>query len=411
MVIPTSRNSRAIWIAGFATLLASFQMVIFSNYVIIFLQEDLLTSIIIITIIISLRNLLQLFFRIPLGELSQIIGRKPLLLAGHFSYTTALFSLFLATHWIYVLISIIFVAFGMSCFWPALFAYIADFSPDNNFGASNGRIFQLSDIGTLFGLFISTLILDEFLLDLKDLFGFAMVLGILTGLISVYLLPEGLAKDQRKQVASIPHALSTSFISMLTSFKQITETNKLYQVYAFQLLLAFVEFMTSSFLPLIVVSKGFTRGDVSEISLWAILIIIWFKPLLGRVTDRIKYLNSISVTLFISSVTVFLFICVNEFWMLVLLYLILNGALITAYIAANSETTKRAPFDLRGTALGALGVYVSLGRTCSTIILGLIWEIFGLAEVFLFTFLSMILLTLALFAWFRSNDGKSDQAC
>ncbi|MHA1969258.1 MAG: hypothetical protein ACW964_15840 [Candidatus Hodarchaeales archaeon] len=124
-----------------------------------------------------------------------------------------------------------------------------------------------------------------------------------------------------------------------------------------------------------------------------------------------KYLNSISVTLFISSVTVFLFICVNEFWMLVLLYLILNGALITAYIAANSETTKRAPFDLRGTALGALGVYVSLGRTCSTIILGLIWEIFGLAEVFLFTSLSMILLTLALFAWFRSNDGKSDQAC
>jgi MFS family permease len=222
LVIPTSRNSRAIWIAGFATLLASFQMVIFSNYVIIFLQEDLLTSIIIITIIISLRNLLQLFFRIPLGELSQIIGRKPLLLAGHFSYTTALFSLFLATHWIYVLISIIFVAFGMSCFWPALFAYIADFSPDNNFGASNGRIFQLSDIGTLFGLFISTLILDEFLLDLKDLFGFAMVLGILTGLISVYLLPEGLAKDQRKQVASIPHALSTSFISILNRLPKPT---------------------------------------------------------------------------------------------------------------------------------------------------------------------------------------------
>jgi MFS family permease len=210
---------------------------------------------------------LQLFFRIPLGELSQIIGRKPLLLAGHFSYTTALFSLFLATHWIYVLISIIFVAFGMSCFWPALFAYIADFSPDNNFGASNGRIFQLSDIGTLFGLFISTLILDEFLLDLKDLFGFAMVLGILTGLISVYLLPEGLAKDQRKQVASIPHALSTSFISMLTSFKQITETNKLYQVYAFQLLLAFVEFMTSSFLPLIVVSKMSQKSHYGQYSL------------------------------------------------------------------------------------------------------------------------------------------------
>lgn len=405
MVIPTSRNSRAIWVAGFATLLASFQMVIFNNYVIIFLQEDLLTSIIIITIIISLRNLLQLFFRIPLGELSQIIGRKPLLLAGHFSYTIALILLFLATNWIYVLISIIFVAFGMSCFWPALFAYIADFSPDNNIGASNGRVFQLIDMGTLFGLFISTLILNEFLLDLKALFGFTMVLGIFTGLISAYILPEGLAKDQRKKVDSIPRALFDSFLSMMRHLKDITKTNRLSQVYAFQILLAFLEFMTSSFLPLIIVSKGFSRGDVSEISLWAILIIIWFKPLLGRVTDRITYLNSISVTMIIASITVLFFTFVNEFWGLILLYLILNGALITAYIAANSETTKRAPFDLRGSALGTLGVYVAFGRTTSTVILGPIWEQFGLTEVFLFTSLSIILLTLALNIFFRSNDG------
>ncbi|MFX0184905.1 MAG: hypothetical protein ACFE95_17625, partial [Candidatus Hodarchaeota archaeon] len=91
-----SGMNKAIWIAGLATLLASFQLIIINNYIVIYLQEDLLTAIIIITLIITLRNLIQIFLRVPLGELSQIIGRKPLLLFGHFSYTLALIFLFIA---------------------------------------------------------------------------------------------------------------------------------------------------------------------------------------------------------------------------------------------------------------------------------------------------------------------------
>ena len=105
---PTKDANKAIWIAGLGTVLATFQLVIIGNYVVIFLSEDLVTAIILITIIVSLRNLLQLFFRVPFGDLSQIIGRKPMILFGHFSLTIALILMSIADHWIWVLFSILF---------------------------------------------------------------------------------------------------------------------------------------------------------------------------------------------------------------------------------------------------------------------------------------------------------------
>ncbi|MFX1512686.1 MAG: hypothetical protein ACFFCQ_08880, partial [Promethearchaeota archaeon] len=92
---PYKDIKKEIFIAGLVALFASFQLVVINMYVVIYLEEDLLTAIFIITVIVSLRNLLQLFLRVPLGEFSQIIGRKPLMLIGQFSYTVALLLLFL----------------------------------------------------------------------------------------------------------------------------------------------------------------------------------------------------------------------------------------------------------------------------------------------------------------------------
>ena len=66
----------AIRLAGIVTLLANLQVFIYTSYIAVYLQYNLLTSIAIITVIGTLRNFIQLFFRVLLGELSQIIRRK-----------------------------------------------------------------------------------------------------------------------------------------------------------------------------------------------------------------------------------------------------------------------------------------------------------------------------------------------
>ena len=108
---------KAIYLAGVATLLANLQLMIISSYIVIYL-EDLMVSVITITLIVSLRNFLQLFLRVPLGEISQVVGRKPLLILGHFSYTTSLLLLFLAEDWVLVFFEVFFVALGMAAFCP-----------------------------------------------------------------------------------------------------------------------------------------------------------------------------------------------------------------------------------------------------------------------------------------------------
>jgi MFS family permease len=406
------KSNKPIWIVGLTTLIANFQLMTINTYIVIFLQEDLLTEILIITIIVSLRNFLQLFLRVPLGELSQIIGRKPLISAGHFSYTIALVLLIIASlteDWIFALFAIILVAVGMSCFWPALFGYVADFTP-NKMGESNGRIFQMGDAGVILGSFLAAVILDQLFLGLREVFTTIATIGFLAGLFNVFILPEGLPKSKRKQVNSVPNAIFNSFFSMLRSLRKITFTNHLSEVYTFQLILAFLEFGSAAFIPVIIVAKGFSKGDVSEISLWAMLIIIWFKPSLGRVADRFDFRITITISLVLSAILIFLFVLMDLGWILILLYLINNAAIITAYTTSSAEVSRRAPFDERGMALGALGFYISLGRTTSTIILGPIWEFLGLSWVFYCTSISVILVSLFSFFYFKRKWDMSELA-
>ncbi|MFX1515790.1 MAG: MFS transporter [Promethearchaeota archaeon] len=401
---PTKDANKAIWIAGLGTVLTSFQLVIIGNFVVIFLSEDLVTAIILITIIVSLRNLLQLFFRVPFGDLSHIIGRKPMILFGHYSLTIALILLSIADHWIWVLFSILFVALGMSAFWPCILAYISDFSPENSSGGSIGRIFQMADLGSIIGLLVSNLILDELLWGLRGLFGTAAVIAFFLGLVNVIILPEGLDKAHRRQASSILRAIMNSFFSMLSSLKQMTLTKGLTRAYFYQFIVAITEFTTTTFLPLLILQKGYTRGDVAEIGFWAILLSVWFKPFLGRLTDKFRFINVITVTLIVYSLSLLAFTIVQHILILILLYIFMNVSVMTSYMAENNEVSRKASVITRGTALGALGFYVSLGRTTSTIISGPIWEILDLNSVFYVITISVLIIITISFIWNKQKE-------
>ena len=70
-------------------IVGSFSLSIFGAYVGLHL-EDIGTAGIIIGVILALRNIYQLFLRVPLAQFSQMIGRKPLLIAGVFFYASSL---------------------------------------------------------------------------------------------------------------------------------------------------------------------------------------------------------------------------------------------------------------------------------------------------------------------------------
>lgn len=138
----------------------------------------------------------------------------------------------------------------------------------------------------------------------------------------------------------------------------------------------------------------------------ATLLIFWTKPYLGKISDRLRFVPLIMAALLLTSVTLLGYLYLTDFVLIVMLNILVNVGVMVSYIVANSEVTRRAPSEQRGIALGVFGVYVSLGRTFSTIVLGPIWETFGLTGVFIFTPISVIFAIIIL--WFIIRRDLAD---
>ncbi|MHA1450524.1 MAG: MFS transporter, partial [Candidatus Hodarchaeales archaeon] len=332
--------------------------------------------------------------------------RKPLILAGHFCFTLAVLVLFISYHWTTVFIAIILIAFGMSAFWPCLFAFLADFTP-KNFGKSNGRIFQFWDIGIIISSIIAKTLLDFLLLDLRDLFMIVGSMSLISFLISAIILPESLTSGRRK-VDSILGAFFHSITQMFSSLVLVSRMKDMIEIYLFQFVLAFLGFMMMTFFPVLVVDRCYSKGTVSEIYFWSTLMLIWFKPRFGILTDKVNFSLLMVILLEVASGAIILITLSTELWMMIVFYIIFFGCNMTAYVATNGETSRRAPSSYHGLALGALGIYVSTGRAISTAILGPVWD-YNLNAVFLLTAAGVTIAALIIFFFFRKwrNENES----
>ena len=201
---------------GFINLFTNMQLTLFASYLPIYLTNDVIVSIVIFTIIISSINFFQIFLRMPMGALSQILGRRPLILFGNLLINVALFLLFMAPNFLLVLIAALLVALGMSCYWPASFSYIQDCDA-KNYGKNNGRIFTLGDIGILIGALLAKIFLDQFLVDLRIFFLILAIIGLFATITFLFLLPESLSADHKVQ-QSISAFINENFVQMISKF-------------------------------------------------------------------------------------------------------------------------------------------------------------------------------------------------
>ena len=87
----------------------------------------------------------------------------------------------------------------------------------------------------------------------------------------------------------------------------------------------------------------------------------------------------------------------NNIVVFILAFIIVMAGIFTSYQELSGATSKIASVKQRGVAMGVLGFYISLGRGISTLLLGLIWEIFSLQDVFLFSAIGIIFLAVILF--------------
>ena len=381
-------------------------LTLYRGYLPIYLTNDIIVSIVIFTIIISSINFFQIFMRIPLGNLSQVVGRKPMILIGNFSINVAVLLLFIANNFVLVFISALLVGIGMSCHWPASFSYIQDTNIGNNYGKNNGRIFKLGDLGILLGSLYAKIFLDQFLLDLRLFFFTMSILGFFAIILFYFILPESLDDDHKVHI-TLKEFIHENFVNMIAKFKEITFYPGMLRIYMLQISLSFAEFFMVVFFPLLLDSQGYSKGTLGEIIFWATFVLLWLKPYLGSVSDRFGYRSPVLFTLTGLALLYLSAPLISGLIVLIVYYFIVYLLIFIGYPSVNNGAASTSPVKQRGLALGALGVYTSLGRSSSTIIMSPIWEQFNINDTFIIS--GIFILILVFILYFITKDHNNLQ--
>jgi len=330
---------------------------------------------------IGIYGLTQALLQIPFGYFSDRFGRKPILITGLFIF---LLGSILAANTSNIILVIVGRALqGGGAISAVLMAFLADSVGEENRAKANAFIgFQIG-VAFMVSLLIGPIISSK--VGLQGLFWVIALLSLVAMLIvlslkhsrpiayyklSIKAFKETLTKELVTldfSIFSLHLILAAGFIVMpvLIIEKQIVSMADNWQIYLPAILLSFI-----GMLPLIIISEKFKK--TKYILLLSILLLI---------SSQLIFFNSnLNFQIFIFTLTIF-FIAFNTI-----------EALLPSLLSRTASASKR------GLAMGIFSTSQFLGTFFGGVIGGLIYDIYDLNSVFLFTiFVAIIWWFLILF--------------
>ena len=330
---------------------------------------------------IGIYGLTQAFLQIPFGYLSDRFGRKPILILGLLIF---FIGSVIAANTSNILLVVIGRAFqGGGAISAVLMAFLADSVNEENRAKANAFVgFQIG-VAFMLSLLIGPIISAK--VGLQGLFWSIAFLSVLAMLIVLslkhsppviyYKLSLRAFKDiMTKELIAIDFSvfslhliLAAGFIVMpiLIVENQIVSMSDNWHLYLPAMLISFL-----GMLPLIVISEKFQK--TKHILMLSILLLI---------VSQLLFLNTnYSFSLFLATLTIF-FIAFNSI-----------EALLPSLLSRKASSEKR------GLAMGVFSTSQFLGTFFGGAIGGLIYDIYNLNSVFLFTiFVAIIWWFLILF--------------
>ena len=331
---------------------------------------------------IGIYGLTQAFFQIPFGYLSDRFGRKPLLIAG-------LLIFFLGSIIAANTENIIFVVIGRAfqgggAISAVLMAFLADSVSEDNRAKANAFVgFQIG-VAFMLSLIIGPIITSK--IGLSGLFWSIGLLSIVAMLIvfslkqskpiNYYRLSVGAFKETLSRelvtldfsVFSLHLILASGFIVMplLIMKNQIVSMADNWQLYLPAVLFSFI-----GMVPLIIISERFKK--TKYILLLSILLLI--------ISQIVFFISDLNFSVFLITLTIF-FVAFNSV-----------EAILPSLLSRTASPSKR------GLAMGIFSTSQFLGTFIGGAIGGLIYDIYDLNSVFLFTiFVAIIWWFMVLFS-------------
>jgi MFS family permease len=338
---------------------------------------------ILLSIITSMRNLIQLAVQLPFGRLSDKCGRKPFLVVGLFISAIMSFIFPMITNPLILLVAMIIYSFAFSIFTPSWIALLGDTSHESTRGSHIGRITTITVIFTMFTFLISGWIVPFLSTDYATQYLLIYRIGALgflfAGFIALFWLQETNPKAN-SDLGSHPTSPSlgspsreppsSTFQGILTPFRENPTFTR------FVLISAFMDFSMSTGWPIF----GFIRERYTTPSqysfLWAIHMLcqIFSLSIGGKLIDKYGKKIGFNGRRVMFLIPLVLFFARN--WVELAIGNFIGGIGYGLYfITTTAYIIDSAPEDSKGKYIGAYQLIMGLATFLGSISMGIVTEL------------------------------------
>jgi len=313
-------------------------------------------------------------FSMPLGIMSDLLGRKRMVLAGLLISALSSFLLTFSRSAPQMMIIYVFAGIGLASFGPTMMSFVADFSPSTHLGRSYGwytmAIYGGMGLGPTIGGFCA------YLLGYQWVFMISAIMGFIMFMIALLSFP-----NQRPAHPDAPPKRARQKI-----IRELLENRPLLACWLVTLFSCFGLGVFITFQPLHASDQGIGVGKIGLIfgtqALVNALSRIPFGYLSDRVPDRstlvvwglLGYAVSTAGTGLSTSLEMFL---ISAFGM--------GISMGIAFTAVGALISELVPADSRGFAMGGYNTCIYTGMMLSSLIMGAVAGRFGFRACFLIT--------------------------
>ncbi|WP_337097987.1 MFS transporter [Paenibacillus sp. YIM B09110] len=324
----------------------------------------------IVGLLVAAFSLTQLLFSPLAGRLSDSLGRKKLIIAGMIVFAVSEWLFGISNGPLFLFVSRMLGGVGAALIMPAVMAYTADVTSNEERAAGMGYINAAITTGFIIGPGIGGY-LAEF--GLRVPFYAAAVAGLVAAFITALVLPESAhSKQNRTEAAQQTNTAKQRLLSQL--FRSYKEP------YFMSLILVFVtSFGLANYetvFSLFVDHKfQFTAKDIAFIiTFGSIAGAVVQLTIFGWILDHFGEKKVISICLIIAAVFVLLTLFVHKYWLVVVVTFIVFLATDILRPAISTQMSKMA-LGQQGYVAGLNSAFTSLGNISGPIVAGVLFDL------------------------------------
>src|SRR5215470_12167314 len=326
-----------------------------------------------IGVIVGASTVTGVFFKLPSGALSDVLGRKRMMVLGALFFAVPPF-LYPFVHEAWSLLALRFVhGFATAIFSPVASAYVASLAETGR-GARLGWFSSANDIGATAGPLIGGFVL-YFSASYSLTYLLVGALGVLT-LVVVLLLPDvGGAASEAK-------TLGGRAAEFRQGIAEVLRTPPIFVAAGIEAVMYLGYGAFLGFLPIYAKDVGLNNAEIAIVLGAQLVLAMVAKPITGRVSDRVGRIPVIIVGLLLCAASLPLIFRSESLTVFLLAAPLLGVGVGAVTTVTNALIADLASARRLGAAMGVFGTIWDIGEAAGPMIAGFLIGGLGYAATF-----------------------------